>query len=296
MGSHNPYRDWVYDYAKLLRQGRSIVERPTGVAAGKARADAPKALIFAPHPDDETIIGGLPLRLARELGFRVIDVAVTLGSRLERREGRRQELIDACTYLGFELYIPGGDGFSDINPEARKQLPENWGSAVAILTSLLAAEQPTAIFLPHAEDWNRTHLGVHQLVMEALARQPAAFACQVVETEFWGAMDTPNLLVESSQEDVADLVAALSLHVGEVARNPYHLRLPAWLTDNVRRGGELVGGQGAAVPDFAFATLYRLRRWSHGRVQPVLSGGRALACGDALGELFNTSTPHNSEV
>ena len=73
-------------------------------------------------------------------------------------------------------------------------------------------------------------------------------ACLAVETEFWGAMDAPNLMVESSAADVADLVAALSLHVGEVARNAYHLRLPAWMIDNVRRGAELVGGQnGAAI-------------------------------------------------
>ena len=93
-----------------------------------------------------------------------------------------------------------------------------------------------------------------------LGRWPNS-ACLVVETEFWGAMDTPNLMVESSAADVADLVAALSLHVGEVARNAYHLRLPAWMMDNVRRGAELVGGQGGVAPRFALCTLYRLRRW-----------------------------------
>ena len=47
-------------------------------------------------------------------------------------------------------------------------------------------------------------------------------------------------------------------------RNPYHLLVPAWMQDNVRRGGELVGGQGGAAPDFTFCTLYRLRRWRDG--------------------------------
>ena len=50
-------------------------------------------------------------------------------------------------------------------------------------------------------------------------------------------------------------------HVGEVRRNPYHLTLPAWMMDNVRRGGEWVGGQGQAAPEFLFGTLYRLRKW-----------------------------------
>src|SRR4029077_14875344 len=117
-------------------------------------------------------------------------------------------------------------------------------------------------------------------VMDALARQPPAFACAVMETEFWGAMAAPNLMVESSTDDVAQLMAALSFHVGEVRRNPYHLRLPAWLMDNVRRGGELVGGQGGAAPDFQFATLYRLRRWTAGLLEAWLGRGRFIGVED----------------
>ncbi len=94
-------------------------------------------------------------------------------------------------------------------------------------------------------------------------------------------MATPNLMVESTPADVADLVAALSLHVGEVARNPYHLRLPAWMIDNVRRGAELVAGQGAVAPQFVFATLYRLRGWKNGEFYEVLDNGRAIAAATA---------------
>ena len=71
-------------------------------------------------------------------------------------------------------------------------------------------------------------------------------------------------MVESSIAEVADLVAAIAFHVGEVQRNPYHLTLPAWMQDNVRRGGEIVGGQGGAVPDYRFGTLYRVGLWSQG--------------------------------
>src|SRR5439155_16282094 len=99
-------------------------------------------------------------------------------------------------------------------------------------------------------------------------------------TEFWGAMDTPNLMVESSEQDVVDLISALSFHVGEVRRNPYHVRMPAWLMDNVRRGGELVGGQGGAAPDFLFGTLYRFRRWHRGQFEQVLPTGRFLAASE----------------
>jgi hypothetical protein len=96
----------------------------------------------------------------------------------------------------------------------------------------------------------------------------------------------PNLLVESGIEDVGDLVAALACHVGEVRRNPYHARLPAWMMDNVRRGAELVGGRDEAAPDFTFATIYRLRQWSHGRLTNVLKNGRFLSRSGKAAKLF----------
>jgi len=49
------------------------------------------------------------------------------------------------------------------------------------------------------------------------------------------------------------------------------------MMDNVRRGAELVGGQGGAAPDFTFAALHRLRKWSQGRVTNVLTGGKFLS-------------------
>jgi hypothetical protein len=123
-------------------------------------------------------------------------------------------------------------------------------------------------------------------VVNALKSLGSGFSCTVAETEYWAAMDDPNLMVEGDAEAVAELVAATSLHVGEVARNPYHLLLPAWMQDNVRRGGELVGGQGGEAPDFAFATLYRLRRWQDGRWVQALDRGRLLPLGEDLEDLL----------
>ena len=69
------------------------------------------------------------------------------------------------------------------------------------------------------------------------------------------------------------MIAATTFHVGEVKRSPYHLVLPAWMMDNVRRGCELVGGQGGAAPQFTFAALYWLRKWR----QDVASGERIIS-------------------
>jgi N-acetylglucosamine malate deacetylase 1 len=292
MATNNPYRSLVDRFARLLNEGGAISsvglippDRPD------IAADMPRALIFSPHPDDEVIIGALPLRLLREQRLNVINVAVTMGSLAGRQAERWQELKNCCAYIGFGLVATRERGLEGINPIARKQQPQRWSAAVETIADILAAQRPSIVFLPHADDWNKTHIGTHCLVLEAMGRC-SDLACQVVETEFWGAMDAPNLMVESSASDVADLVAALSLHVGEVARNAYHLRLPAWMIDNVRRGAELVGGQGGVAPSFAFATLYRLRHWTDGRLHEVLDCGHCSLAQDDLSKLFLPSR-HN---
>jgi hypothetical protein len=157
-----------------------------------------------------------------------------------------------------------------------------------VISEILAQQQPAVVFVPHDADWNSTHIGTHHVVMDALGRQPARFECTVVETEYWGAMATPNLMVELGVDHVADLMTALSFHVEEVRRNPYHVLFPGWLMDNVRRGGEIVGGQGGVAPDFTFATLYRWRRWAAGGLRDVFDHGQALAASTSAGDLLRT--------
>lgn len=283
----NPYLQMVSDYARLAREGKSW---PLGTFPALPRPviapTAPKVLIFSPHPDDEVIIGGLALRLLREAAWNVINVAVTQGSKKERQAGRFAELQQCCACIGFGLLATQPGGLEKINPKTRAQDPALWASNVRVIADILAREQPRVILFPHDQDWNSSHIGTHHLLVDALRTLPAGFTCYTVETEFWGAMADPNLMMESGPQDVADLITALTFHVGEVQRNPYHLSLPAWMIDNVRRGGELVGGQGGAAPDFVFATLYRLRRWRGGQFEQVYEGGRNLAAAENAAKLF----------
>jgi N-acetylglucosamine malate deacetylase 1 len=286
----HPYFQFVEAYSRLLDTARTLPlgELPAAPAPVVAE-DAPNALIFSPHPDDESIIGALPLRLRRELAWRVAVVAVTQGSKVARRAGRLQELRGATTFLGLELITTREGGLTGINLKSRDADPANWSESVSTITAILRDRRPEVIFMPHEADANPTHIGTHHLVVDALRALGSGFRCLVVETEFWGAMPDPNLMVESTAVDVADLVAAISFHVGEVARNPYHVRLPAWMSDNVRRGGELVGGFGGEVPDFSFATLYRLRRWNGIGLDQLLPSGRVVRAGGDLASIFQRS-------
>jgi LmbE family N-acetylglucosaminyl deacetylase len=281
------YRQFVHSFVGLARLGSQL---PLGGFEPLPRPslppDAAKALLFSPHPDDECVIGALALRLSREAQLQVVNVAVTLGSHQARQSERLAELRNACAFLGFDLRETAPSGLEHVNPTARQQHPEDWSSKVAVIASILREERPRAIFFPHDEDWNSTHEGVHCLVTDALASLEPSFECYTVETEFWGQCDDPNLAVESSEADVADLIAGLSFHVGEVRRNPYHVLQPAWMMDNVRRGAELVGGQGGGAPGFTFATLYRLRRWRGGKLERFYTGGRMLPAVASAATIF----------
>lgn len=265
----NPYLKFVQEIEAGIAAARNL--EVSGKVNEIVESES-KVLLFSPHPDDECITGLLPLRLMKELGKQIINVPVTYGSDVDRQAGRSKELTDACGYLGWEIFRPKND-FTSLDVE----------DVVHVLSELA----PEVIFMPHAADWNSRHIATHHLVVKALEAMPEDFSCTVVETEFWGAMDDPNLMVEGDADAVAELVAATALHVEEVKRNPYHLLLPAWMQDNVRRGGELVGGQGGAVPEFGFATLYRVRKWENGGFVQWLKKGAAVPVGTGnLKEIF----------
>lgn len=256
----NPFLPYVQSIKDILQSGEKMK-----VSGQKVLPDSSsKVLLFSPHPDDECIIGLLPLRMMNELGMKVVNVPVTFGSNEIRRSERARELSAACNYLGWEIHQE--------HPDLR---PLEISDVVKILTE----HQPAAIFFPHEKDWNSRHISTNQLIFDALKLMPESFSCLVVETEYWGAMSDPNLMVEADVESLASLVAATSLHTEEVRRNPYHLSLPFWMQDNVRRGSELVGGQGETAPTFTFATLYRIRRWQEAGIKPYTNAQTIIPAG-----------------
>lgn len=276
----HPHHRFVTELERLLREARALPLGGLSPLGRPPRAGAPALLLFSPHPDDEVITGGLALRLLREAGWRIVNVAVTLGSAPARRAERAAEGKACCDFIGFEQVLAAPSGLERIQRETRTSDASHWARCVQRIAEILAEHSPRAICFPHADDVNATHVGTHHLVVDALKSLGPGFRVSTLETEFWGALRAPNLMLELGTDDVARLVAALSFHVGEVRRNPYHLTLPAWMIDNVRRGSELVLGQGAAAPPFTFATLYRHRRWESGGFVPALSRGLALSATD----------------
>ena len=248
----------------------------------------PKVVFCAPHPDDESLSGALALRL-RLQGAEVTNVAITLGSDLTQRQRRSTELEASCRVLGYKLVVPvassGRSGFDDVNTESRQTRPREWADKVRKLTDIFDRERPDVVFAPHAGDFNTTHVGTHFLVVDALGihlKHGGRDILPLIQTEFWHPLDSPNLMVGLSPELVAHQMTAIAEHGGEMSRNPYHLRHLCRLMDNVRRGSEVVGGQGAPAQQLTFAELYQVTFAKESEVVGPLGCARVVGPGELI--------------
>ena len=258
--------------AALACDADPAVPAMAGSVTAPERDAAPCCLVFSPHPDDEALVGGLSLRLRQRHGWRVVNVAVTLGSRLERRAARWDEAQACCAYLGFELVSPigvAGQALERITPEAARADPSHWAGAVQAAAALLRRFQPRAVLAPHALDGHPAHVGTHHLVREALAECGSAIDAHLFWSEYWTTQTAPRLRLELESAEVAQLITACALHAGEVARHPNHLLLPALLIDSARRGTECVGSPGSTPDGTVLAALYGWERWQLGRARPM---------------------------
>lgn len=201
-----------------------------------------RVLIVSPHPDDECITSSLALRLKYENNALVMNVAVTLGSKIERQKARAVELRKACRYLNFKNEI----------------LDENWPTKEKELRKIILKFKPNLIIAPHQMDHHPTHIKTSKLLKKVLqsTRLPSTL---IAWSEFWAPISRPNLMLEVPKDIVHLQMIALTKHAGEISRNPYHLRLPAWMMDNIRRGSELISGLGSESPKVPFGVLYQLQ-------------------------------------
>jgi LmbE family N-acetylglucosaminyl deacetylase len=226
-------------------------------------------LILSPHPDDESIIGSLPLRLMHENNAHIINIAVTLGSKKTRQKPRLKELQNACTFLEMDLDV----------------LNEDWSVKAKELKSLIQKYQPHLILAPHLKDHHPTHIKTGKLLEKVLKNSKLNLL--VAWTEFWGAIEKPNCLIEVPNEIVELQMKALAMHTGEISRSPYHLRLPAWMMDNVRRGGEIISNIGGEAPQMPFGVIYHLQLLKKGKLTNAKLPTPFLSSLADLGQIFN---------
>ncbi len=288
---YDQWHRYVDDVVKTLQAGRSIPLGPSAEplvppAVLGAAGQPTKVLVCSPHPDDEALVGALPVRLRQETGAQVTNCAITLGSNVSQRPRRLREVESACRVLDFNLVVPRHpSGFDNVNLRSRKARPDEWAEKVETLKKIFDREKPDVVFAPHAADFNTTHIGTHFLAVEALGEhveRSRRGPVLLIETEFWHELAEPNLMVGVSTEIETILLVATAEHGGEVERNPCHLRHPGRMINNVRRGSEVVGGQGAAAYAFPFAELYRVSFMKGKEVIAARPSGRVVGPGDTI--------------
>lgn len=169
----------------------------------------PAVLLLSPHPDDELL--GCPAHLfaLRDAGWRIVNVALTLGAKAEERPRRHRELEAACEQARFELVL-APDGLLDDAAAAAPfvaQLAERTG------TRVLAAPSP--------HDDHPRHEAAGRLALACL-REGAAPRLWL--WGLWADVALPTSLCVYDAERLSDIEQALVCHGGELERNDY-LRL-----------------------------------------------------------------------
>jgi LmbE family N-acetylglucosaminyl deacetylase len=203
----------AHDYRSL-----SSVSVMTPLAKPVSLSESPKVLILAPHPDDECLMAGAALRMKEDWNAQVVVIPFSYGSKVERRKARSQELQAAISVLGFDVI---------------QRLSLEKITDTEFLT-LLKQLNPEVIISPHSQDLHPTHLEAHALVERCRTHE------LWFQSEYWHQMEYPNCFIPLDETHVIRIGEALLKHTGEISRNPYHLRLPAWYMDQARRAQELV--------------------------------------------------------
>jgi LmbE family N-acetylglucosaminyl deacetylase len=139
-----------------------------------------RVLVFAPHPDDETIGCGGTIALLRDRGCAVTVVFVTdgAGGDPEGHQGgqivsvRQREATLAAASLGDPQLIFWAE------PDGRTF--DSWALRQRI-AALVRAEKPDWIFLPSLLDYHRDHVAVARAVLRAVRRTRVSSRCFLYE-------------------------------------------------------------------------------------------------------------------
>lgn len=219
------------------------------------------ALAISPHPDDELIPAGGTLMILADAGWRVVNLACSLG-RGEQHERRRDELREACAIAGFELDVPAEPIGMSRGDDPRLALSRTR----ALARDRLTRYRPTVVLAPGPTDTHPAHELVSGAVSRAVAdvgsRQPVWF------WELWGHLYHATLLVRI--DHVLDRVCrALQAHQSEAARNDFVRLVRCRAGASSVLGPERVFGFGASGVAFDAAevhceTIFAEGRWRFG--------------------------------
>lgn len=197
------------------------------------------ALHVSPHPDDEVLGAGATLMELRDAGWRVVNLAVTLG-RPADRDRRRGELERAIDVMGIEGVVADPpvpmSGSSDLE-QAQKQV----AGLVIDEARRLDAE---LVISSHPEDGHHAHRVVGRAVADVAAGLPEG-PVRWWAWSLWRDVPDPNRYVPYGEARLRELLWAMRQHAGEMLRNRYDELVPARGRTQAILGSERVFGFGS---------------------------------------------------
>ena len=196
------------------------------------------AMVFAPHPDDETLGCGGTILQKRRAGAWMRIVFMTDGaashahltSRADLRSTRHREALEAMEVLGLGPTDAAWLGFPD------GELGLWRADAVLRVCELLERHRPRQVFLPYARGEHSDHIATNTIVYEAASR--IGLTATLLEYPVWSWRHWPatacglrflrELRTSVAVQDVlAQKRSALEQHVSQVRRRNGH---PGWGT------------------------------------------------------------------
>jgi len=182
--------------------------------------DAP-AIIFAPHPDDETLGCGGLIALKRRLGVEINIVFLTDGANAPptpitpggkpMADLRHREAHRAAAALG----VPPQNIHHFLYPDSMlcQLSQQHREDAVSRIEQCLAELEPAEVFIPHHHDHHPDHEAAHDFILTAIRR--SARMPTVLEYPIWLGWSSPWLARVFSR----DLAGARRLCISSARRN-----------------------------------------------------------------------------
>ena len=196
------------------------------------------AIHLSPHPDDEAIGAPATLLALRAAGHRVINVACGLG-RPDQVRRREAELREACARGGLELVV--------LDPQLECSRVADWVAAHIVEDDVDLVVSPS----PH--DGHRGHELVGRAAREGIAR--SGRGTRWWAWGLWADLPLPTLVTEFGEARMADVLAMLAAHAGELDRNDYAALVRCRAVAHRILGAERVFGFGSAGLDGPYAEL-----------------------------------------
>lgn len=173
-------------------------------------------MVFAPHPDDETLACGGTIGQKRRANAVVTVVFMTDGRTSHAHQMpveelvqlRRHEASAACERLGVApkdvvfLDFPDGD------------LERHQAQAVNRVCRILSERRPIEVYVPYKDDPQVDHVSTHDIVMRALTAHPEAVTVFAYPVWYWNHWPWTHLIRPGRRETLNALRHTLAAWFG----------------------------------------------------------------------------------